>query len=849
PLDAAKFLQASVESKDTCVCKSTKGCGGAGNKCRIDRLTTVVEGESRRFTWGGACSLYDKGTGRKKLPDLSPDPFRRREELVAELVALPSKPRSPRIGLTDEFVLKELFPFFVTFFRELGLEPVVRTNADHAVLKRGIEESNIPFCAPMQLYHGVVSSLAEDQLDWLFLPMLRGIPKVADEPHAVTCPIEQGSADMLGWDLGDEVKRAILSPVVNIGDGGLESPEFRAVCDELARKVGCAAAGKAAYRAALAEQRRFDRRCSELGREALEFCRREGITPVVVLGRAYSIYNTVLNSNVPAILRDQGAIAIPLECFPVDDDVPVFRSVFWGYSQRILRAAHQIRRTPGVYSLFCSNYSCGPDSFATHFYTYLMAGKPFAIIETDGHSGDAGTRTRVEAFLYCVRQDLAGPADLPAASLERVERETVPMSEIRASGDIMLIPRLSQASDAVAAALRGAGYRAESLDVPGRDELRAGRRHTSGKECIPMTLLLGSFLERVRKARPDERFSVLMPTSTGPCRFGLYHLLQKIVVERLDLKERVRLWSPSDDDYFDEAGKGFGALIFAGIMAGDVIEQAYRDARVGRPEQAKAIRDRWFAGLLALLEQAGRGGLSVARAIREAATGRAFGLEALVREAAEEFAALPDDVARPTVLVVGEIYVRCDPFSSDDLMKRLEERGIRVRFAPVSEWFEYTSDIALDKATGMALGTRLSHWVQSRLQDSLYAAAAGPLRWPARTSARECVEAAAPWVRPDLQGEAGLTLGEAVAEWRHGLIDGAVSAGPHECMPNKVAEAQFFHVAEQEGLPNLTLALNGDPVDSEILDRFAWEVTSRWRRRVSGHHGSGAPAVERAARS
>ena len=34
-----------------------------------------------------------------------------------------------------------------------------------------------------------------------------------------------------------------------------------------------------------------------------------------------------------------------------------------------------------------------------------MAGKPFAVIETDGHSGDAGTRTRVEAFLHCVEED------------------------------------------------------------------------------------------------------------------------------------------------------------------------------------------------------------------------------------------------------------------------------------------------------------------------------------------------------------------------------------------------------------------------------------------------------------
>jgi hypothetical protein len=49
-------------------------------------------------------------------------------------------------------------------------------------------------------------------------------------------------------------------------------------------------------------------------------------------------------------------------------------------------------------------------------------------------------------------------------------------------------------------------------------------------------------------------------------------------------------------------------------------------------------------------------------------------------------------------------------------------------------------------------------------------------------------------------------------------------------MPNKIAEAQFFHVAEQEGLLNLTLSLNGEPVAHEVLDNFAFAVHTRFRQ-------------------
>jgi len=55
--------------------------------------------------------------------------------------------------------------------------------------------------------------------------------------------------------------------------------------------------------------------------------------------------------------------------------------------------------------------------------------------------------------------------------------------------------------------------------------------------------------------------------------------------------------------------------------------------------------------------------------------------------------------------------------------------------------------------------------------------------------------------------------------------------GPLECMPDKVAEAQLLHAREREGLLSMTLSLNGDPVDPELLDGFAYEVKERFRRR------------------
>ena len=51
-------------------------------------------------------------------------------------------------------------------------------------------------------------------------------------------------------------------------------------------------------------------------------------------------------------------------------------------------------------------------------------------------------------------------------------------------------------------------------------------------------------------------------------------------------------------------------------------------------------------------------------------------------------------------------------------------------------------------------------------------------------------------------------------------------------MPNKIAEAQYFHIAEREGLPSLSIPVNGDPIDPEMVDTFAFEVKAGFAERM-----------------
>jgi predicted nucleotide-binding protein (sugar kinase/HSP70/actin superfamily) len=658
-----------------------------------------------------------------------------------------------------------------------------------------------------------------------------------------------GSPDLVWGVLKDGGPR-VLRPVIEFGTEGYHGQPFAKSMRAWAEDLGATEAFDRALATAIEAQIAFERECVEIGRRALDFCKLQNVVPVAVLGRPYTIYSDVLNSNVPSILRSLGAMPIPVDCMPVPDDTPIYDQQYWAHTQRNLRVAEQVRRTPGLYSVFCSNYACGPDSFTLHFYSYMMRGKPFAVVETDGHSGDAGTKTRMEAFLFCVDTDRKTGASEknPRTDFAKLEASGVGMRACRDRKLTMLVPNMGPAADVAVATLRGDGYVAETLPFSTRDDVRRGRQYTSGKECLPMMLTIGTVLGRLESETDPERcFAVFMPTAKGPCRFGVYHSLHRIILEQSGWADRAKVVSPDDSNYYSEMSVEFTAKMWVGFCTNDLLEMMLRDVRPVETERgaANAIFRRYRQELLDALERPSRGTTFSALA---GLFGGMWGTRNLLSRAAAEFAAIRSTTRQaPTVAVVGEIYARLDPFANDFVVDKLEDRGIRARLAPFIEWLEYTMFQAEERVRTGALepgDSPVSIGIQGLVQRAtlavLYEACRRPLGWGPRLRVEDTMEAARGYVHPDLRGEAVLTVGGPLHELRHGEIDGVVIVGPHECMPCKIAEAQHGKAAETLKQPYVSIALNGDPMDTEVLDSFAFDIHQRFRARIENEAMRGA---------
>ena len=153
--------------------------------------------------------------------------------------------------------------------------------------------------------------------------------------------------------------------------------------------------------AAYAAQMEFQQTLLMAGREALQQVWRTGEPAIVLVGRAYNLYDRSMNCDIPRKLRSlYGVNVIPLDFIPTQDEdiTSIHSNMFWSSGRLILAAAQFTSRDPNLHVIFISNFKCGPDSYIK-LYLRDAAGKPALFLQFDAHSNDAGYLTRCEAYL------------------------------------------------------------------------------------------------------------------------------------------------------------------------------------------------------------------------------------------------------------------------------------------------------------------------------------------------------------------------------------------------------------------------------------------------------------------
>jgi predicted CoA-substrate-specific enzyme activase len=769
-------------------------CQDCPNRCEINKVS--VEGEEPLY-YGSRCEKYDVDRRARPQNDL-PDLFAERDRLLLNSYK-PTQPvpdNAPRVGVPRALMFHELYPLFQAILTELGCKIVLSDRTNKHIIHEGAERSVAETCFPMKVALGHVLNLLTKNIDFLFLPSIINLHKMdEDMTDSFVCPYVQSFPYTVRSAVDFEaagVEMLTVPLYLQLGERSLVEGMAK-----IARKLGRSVRQvRKAVAAGLKAQEEFESALRKRGQEVLGNLP-EDRPAIVVVSRSYNGCDPGANLEIPRKLRNMGVLAIPLDFLPLDSvGLPKdWFNMYWRYGQKILAGAEIISHDSRLHALYLTNFGCGPDSFVSRFFQERLGTEPVLMIEVDEHSADAGMITRCEAYL-----------DSLEATQGRVfngGRRFRPLSIQPGTERTVLIPNTSGHAHALAAAFRSCGMKAEVLPEPDEETLLWGRQHTTGKECFPCIVTTGDMVKYVRTQDFDrDKIAFFMGGSGGPCRFGQYNCLQRMVLDDLGYED-IPIFAPNQSSRFYSdmgiVGRQFLRTGWQAVVAVDLLEKARLQTRPYETEPGATERV-YKESLRDVCETVASCG----------------DLPAAVARGRQRFETVATDrsVLKPVIGLVGEFYVRLSDFSNQSLIAKIEALGGECWMAPAYEWFLYRNfrrDMRSRQTGdwGIVLKTKGMDYVMRMDEHRLQSAFDGFLRNAHEPPTELVLKYAEPYVHKTFEGEAIMTVGKAVDFARKGL-SGVASVMPFTCMPGTISLALMKRVRNDENeIPFLNMVYDG----------------------------------------
>lgn len=771
------------------ICQRNANCH---NQCKLQ----IYKVGTDEAIYGGDCGMYES---RHQAGKRAPDFNRVRQELyhrhMKGLYRISGEPfeKSGKtvIGIPRSLEFHQMGLFWIHLLTRLGYEIVVSPETNNEIVDRGIAAMTCEACFPVKISHGHAATL-KGQCDFLFLPMLIEMEENQGN-NSFYCPYVEANTYMLMAAVGLD-GRKVIKPAVYFKKGKIDMHlSFAEEFKRLGLPFSDVEFSKA-YDESMAVHAQFDAEIKRVGHEILKNLgdRRA----IVVVGRPYSAYDSRTNLNLFATFSRLGVYAIPQEFLDLSgsDIEAEYPNMYWGFGNRILQAAKFINRDQRLFGLYLTSFSCGPDSFVLHFFNHEMnrTGRPYLELELDEHSAGAGVETRLLAFIDAIKNQ----TKITVLSHKEINfvprRSAAPLAE-----RTLYLPKMAEGARCLAASFRSLGFKAEVMPTYTNAGLEFGKKHTSGKECYPCIVTTGDMFDVIDRhitdgMDVDNGLAFFMPETEGPCRFGQYTRLHRILLDKYQYAN-VPILSPSSEDsyrfsgYFnDEQALRFRQLAWQSIVYSDLIEKALW--RIRPYEKIKGTTDRVF-------EEAMKGGIFAIE------SGGGLQLIKASQKAARAFAAIErTNDPKPLIGIVGEIFVRTHKESNQQLVQTLEDMGCETYTSSVAEWIEYTTHTGIQEAklafsrqkNLKNFGETAKFWLTGKYQRMVAKFISHPFSGLLHNrfdhSTANILSEVDEIFSNHINGEAILSIGGALAFTKEGF-NGVVNSMPFTCMPSTIASS------------------------------------------------------------
>lgn len=718
------------------------------------------------------------------------------------------KVNSPTIGIRRcGLMLGKRSVFFSAMLKQLGFTPVLTPVSDHKITELGTRFAPTEYCIAMKISAGHAALLTMNpSIDYLFMPSF--IDEIDENGNKrMFCIYTEAENFVLKDALGIDKSRLVM-PILHLGQKGPLAQEIARAM----KAIGLSYSEKQIKEAidhANQKVEAFMEDLAKAGDRFLSSLASDKEPGYVGLGRDYVLLDPEASSNSGHLFTQvRGMHYIPqpfLRHKYKDIDIDkLVENEYWAQSAEILKASIYTSQTHNLYPIRLMNFACGPDSikFMMESEIFKTSSKPFLHLMTDAQVNNAPFSTRAEAHHRVV--SLHFNSDRKSQKQRTSLLFTFKGTKVTKGTDrTWLIPYMGKVSSLAAAAAEKWGIKAAVVPTNTPESLETAGKFISMETCFPLRGVVGDIMATLLKLEAEkgprkvqDEYLIFLPTTSGPCRFGKYSEVLKLILRQVGLGE-IPIVSPSSSrGYLDFDKLGLDLSSFDRLrLAADI----YDAILVSDLFDDLILRFRPYAKDKEAFNE-----LSLQRfnSLKDILAGRTSGKDVCqwLMETAKTMAEFPKKQKErfPLVLYVGEIYMRQhDPYTGN-IVERLEEEGLELVRSPVHEWLEYVTFLAWEKgrkplnllaeAYMRFANGKFKRTIQSYLKERHVLSP--PREILSRTEAEEVYHS-------DIMGESALSIGifNEFIKGRLGghrpPICGIFHVGPFTCMQEGISSAKI----------------------------------------------------------
>jgi len=807
----ASTMLSIKEIKELKFTTSMAKCQGCLNHCR---LTINRFNGGRTYISGNRC---EKGAGKPKTNTDVPNLFDYKLKRVFgyEPLAADEAPYG-KIGIPRVLNMYEDYPFWFSFFTELGFEVVLSPASTHAIYELGIE--SIPSeseCYPAKLAHGHIEWLINQGITLIFYPSLFYERNEFEEAgNHYNCPIVTSYSENIKNNVENIKAKNIdfRNPFISFDKPDNIYPRLIEAFPEIVPSRIINAVFKAWEELKSARE---DIRLK--GEETLKWMEENDRHGIVLAGRPYHI-DQEINHGIPELITSFGVAVLTEDSVShlarVERPIRVMDQ--WMYHSRLYAAAQFVKTRDDLDLIQLNSFGCGLDAVTTDQVMEILESgdKIYTCLKIDEVNNLGAARIRVRSLLAAIRvRKLKNvKREIRSSALERV----IYTEEMNKSGYTILCPQMSPIHfNILEPAFRAAGYNLEIMENDGHKAVDVGLKYVNNDACYPSLMVVGQIMESLLSGKYDlNRTAVVMSQTGGGCRATNYVAFIRRALKKAGM-EQIPVISVNMSGFEPNPGFKLSAGLLLRLVYGAEFGDLFMRClyRMRPYELIEGSADKLHKELEKECQDfLTSGSISYSK------------YKELCKKIVREFDALEikETVKKPRVGVVGEILVKFMPAANNHLVELLEAEGAEAVVPDLLDFMLYCFYNQIYKADmlGQSKRTRRFCRIGIKAIETLRSCASKELErskhFTPHSHIADIVHYAEGIVSIGNQtGEGWFLTGEMIELIHMGVLN-IVCTQPFGCLPNHVVGKGVIKRIRQEYRQANIVAIDYDPGASEV---------------------------------